>query len=505
VSNGSPSSGDDTESGEQPEIQQDDDGLFGQQVRGVLWSTLERGGSGIISLVVHITLARLLAPEAFGLVAMAYVTINLLGLFKDQGFEEAIIQRAELDDAHLDVALWSLVALSTVLTVAGLVASPFIADFFGEPRLTEVLSALMLTIPMLSIQSVPTALLQREMRFRTLSIRSLIASGISGVVAIVMAATGYGVWSLVAKYLLHQLVGAIILWSAADWWPRLRFSRRHLRELITFGATITVTRVINYFNRNLDDILIGRFLGPEALGYYSIAYEILLGLTNVLSRTFSAVAFPTFSRLQDDITRLREAFLEAVHTISLLAFPVFSLFAAVAPDLIVVVFGEKWLPSAPVARVLALIGIMQSVALLHSPILNACGKPKWDLGLTIVDVIGNTIGFVIAVRYGIVWVAAAYVIVGYATLPIPLMLIRRLVGMRLSQYLRQIAFPVVGSVVMLGCVLAVEFFVPQGWPTVVRLVLGVVVGLGVYLVAAYLGLPGSSRRLMRRIRDEVGV
>ncbi len=483
----------------------EDDGLFGKSLSGIIWSGLERSGTAIVSTVVHIVLARLLVPEHFGLVAMANVVIGFISLLKDQGFVEAIIQREELESLHLDTAMWAITAQGVVLAGVGVLLAPLVASGFNEPELTDIFRVLVLTIPIMGISSLPTAVLKRDMDFKPLSLRALFASIVGGVVALVLAVLGFGVWSLVFKSLVHHMVSAMILWKAVDWLPGLNFSVRHFKDLFSFGANITAERLLNYFNRQFDDLLVGAVLGSAALGYYTVAYEILKGLTSILGRTGAQVALPLFSRLQSNAERLSGAFLTAVQSTAIIAFPVFTLFIAVAPELFMLVYGPKWAPAVPLARVLALIGILHAVLLLNGPIFKARGKPSWSLWLTVVNVVGNVIGFSVAVFIfeSTLAVAAAYVIRGYLLMPVPLYYVRKLVDVRLREFFGTLVFPTVASAVMVAAVFGIKWVMPEWW-LALRATLLIAAGFATYIGLVYLFLPDSARQIIRRVREQRG-
>lgn len=481
------------------------DGLFGKSLRGLLWSGLERGGTAAISIVVQIALARLLIPEHFGLVAMANVVIGFLSLLKDQGFVEAIIQREEIEEAHLDTAMWAITVQSVVLTIVGFAAAPLVAAGFDEPELADVFRVLVLTIPIMSTSSLPTAVLKREMDFKPLSLRALFAAVVGGAVAVTLAVLGFGVWSLVVQNLVQHLVGAIVLWKAVDWLPGFNISMTHYKQLFAFGANILGERVINYFNRQFDDLLIGAVLGSKVLGYYTVAYEILKGLTNILSRTGTQVALPLFSRLQNEASRLSGAFLTAMQSTALIAFPVFLLFIGVAPELFDLVYGPKWAPSVPLARVLALIGVLHAILLINEPIFKARGKPSWSFWLTGLNVIGNVIGFSIAVFVfeSALAVAAAYVLRGYLLMPVPFYYVRKLVDFRYRDLAERLAFPLLASAAAVGSVFALKFVLPDTWWLAARTALLISVGFATYFGLVYLFLPESARRLVSRVRAKL--
>ena len=479
--------------------------LFSDSIYGVVWSAVQKGGASIISVIVHIVLARLLLPKHFGLVAMANVAVAFIGLVKDQGFGPAIIQRDNLESRHLDAALWTVLGVGLLLAAAGFAAAPWVALFFDAPKLEPVLRVLLLSIPLASVSSIPEAILRREMEFKSLSVRTLLANLVGGTVAVIMAFIGWGVWALVALSLTKTVVGTVVLWVATGWWPKLTYSIDHLKDLFSFGVNITGQKILNFFNRQADDIIIGYFLGASALGFYSVAYEILKGMTDIVARTMTNVALPAFSRLQNDLPRLRKAFLTAVRTTALISFPAFVLYGVVAHDLFLVIYEPKWLPSVPTSQVLACIGILHSVVLFNPPILKSLGKPHWELSLSVLNVVGNLTGFLIGVQFGFFWVAVAYVTRGYLFAPIELHLVHRLIDFDVGEYLRGLFFPALGSILLAASVLGAQALLPADSIGEIRLAIGILVGLATYSAYTYFALPDQTRRVVGMIRKEVGI
>ncbi|MEH2067298.1 MAG: MOP flippase family protein [Nostoc sp.] len=413
-------------------------------LEGVFWSAIQNWGRQAIAFVVFAILARLLGPETFGLVASASIFLAFIGIFLDQGFSVAIIQRKELETEHLDTAFWTNVGIGLLMTVLSIAGAGLVANFFSQPQLTPVIRWLSLSFVIITLSSTQEAIFQRNLDFKPLAIRELIAVCVGGVVGVVMAFMGFGIWSLVSQQLTNGLVQIVVLWSASNWRPRFKFSPKHFKELFTFGINVLGTQILNFVNRRSDDLLISYFLGPVALGYYSVAYRLLIIITQLLTGVTNQVAMPAFSRLQQEPEKLKSAFYKVTQLTSLISFPAFLGMAALAPELVRVLFGEQWLPSIPVMQVLAFIGIVHSVSYFNGTVLTAMGKPFWKLRLNFMHSIANVIGFSIAVHWGIVAVAAIYVIRSYLLTPIDLWFIRKLIGIKLSGYLRQYVIPLAG-------------------------------------------------------------
>jgi len=427
-------------------------------VKGLFWSVIQKWGRVAVTTITFIVLSRLLTPDAFGLVALATAFTIFVELFLDQGFGSAIVQRAKLEPEHLDTAFWMNLLMSILMTVGLIAVSGLVAAAFEEPRLALVLRWLSITLVLSGLSSTQISILQRKLAFKDLAIRSLVANTVGGIVGISMAFAGFGVWSLVGQDLTNCLAGAIILWRASDWRPSFKVSKRHYKELVTFGVSIVGNHALTVLIRRSDDLLIGYFLGPTFLGFYTIGYRLLLIIISLVTEVTNSVAFPAFSRIQHQPDRMREAFYKVTQYTSLFAFPVFIGLAALAPELILTIFGEKWAPSIPVMQVLALIGILQSVLFFNGSVIKASGKPSWQLGIMLLNAVCSILGFLLAVRWGIVAVAASFVIVGYLLAPVSYMTVRRLIQIDFRTYLWQFIPPLTASLVMAAAIAGLKYF-----------------------------------------------
>ena len=453
-------------------------------LHGVGWSAAQSWGSQLVTLVVFAVLARLLSPAAFGLLAMANVFVALIKVFLDQGFASAIIQRRELQDDHLNTAFWTNAGVGLALTGIVVMSSSTVARLFGEPQLAPIVQWLSVVVLVSSLSAVQQGLMKRKFDFKLLAIRSLIAVLVSGVVGVTMAYQGYGAWSLVGQQISFALMQLVLIWRASDWRPKLRFSKRHFDDLFSFGANIVGINLAEFFNRNADKFLIGYYLGATALGYYAVAYKLLETLARLVTSVTNQVTFASFSALQEDKKRVRNAFYSTTQLTGLITFPMFLGLAAIAPQVVLLIFGGQWSESIAIIQILMLVGLLESIYLYNANVMLAMGKPSWRLKVNLVNSVANVIGFFIAVRWGIVAVAAAYVIRAYLLSPIPLLLVRRLIDIEIGKYLRNLAGPAVSAVIMCVAVLyfsaAIEGSVSLRW----HVALSIAVGALVYLVSA---------------------
>lgn len=426
-------------------------------LRGAIWSGIQNWGSQAGSLAIFLVLARLLDPADFGLVALANTFLVLVNIFIEQGFAIALIQRSDIDDRHLSTVFWTQMGLGIGFAAAGYVGADWVAGIFREPALTPILKWFAFLFVVKSLSAVPLAILSRRFAFKQIATRALFGIAISGVVGIAMAVLGFGVWSLVGQQFAYEGMGVIIFWGASGWRPALKFSRRHLRDLFSFGVSIFFANILKFFNQYSDNLLIGYFLGDMALGYYAIAYRILQVLIQLLVKTGNQVALPTLSRLQGEPVRFIRAFYKIVKLAGAIALPAFLGVIVLANELVVTFFGQKWEPSIAIMQVFTWGGIASLCLFFNRSAFVALGKPHWRLWLEFANALLNVTACLIAVRWGLLAVAAAYVLSDFAIVPASAIALKRLTGIELLSYFRQLAAPFICAVGMMVVVGSIKY------------------------------------------------
>lgn len=460
-----------------------DEALGTTAARSVGWVVVDKWGSRIVTLVTIAVLGRMLAPEDFGVVALASMFMTFAGIFVDQGFGKALIQRQDLRPEHIDTAFGAAVGVAIVLTASTMLAAPWIAAGVSEPTLAPVLQWLAIGLVIDALAGAHYALLERAFKFKSLAIRRLTSSLAGAVVGIGCAIAGYGVWSLVAQTLVSSVVGLIALWLASDWRPRGLPKIKALRELWPVGFGVLGIELLGFFGAHTDRMVVAAFLGAQALGWYFMAMRIVGIMVEIFASIFSAVSLPMFSRLQDDHARLREWLYRLTGASSAAALPCFALAAALAPVLLPFVLGEQWTASVPIFQILALLGTINAVAYFDRNVLLATGRAKDALLLTLGQSILGVVLILIAAPYGVLAVAAAVVARQYLYWPIRLALLRRAVGIVPRQYLAQWARPLLASLLMAISVYCIAWYWPEASHSPVLYLIGSsLVGVAIYLL-----------------------
>lgn len=360
---------------------------FGHAVK---WSVVMSLGNQLTNTIAAFVIAGILGPEAFGTVALAIVFLLFSQLFLEQGLTTTIIQRDGLDRRHLDAAFWMVQGTGAVLFVGTLGLAGWWADVNNAPDLQGVLLALSPVILIEALTVVQQALLQRSSEFKLLATRANTAAVIGGVVGVVAALAGAGVWALVAQQLVTKAIALILLWVVGSWRPGLRFSRGAVVDLWGFSTRVFVGKAGTFAQSQLDSIFIGVSFGPLAVGLYRMALRISRTIVDALSQPVALASLPAFSRIQHSRTKLDKVFREAVERSAGMVIPVAAGAAAVS-DLFFRLLGDEWSGAAPVLVVFAALAVMRSVNNICGPLLMAGGRPgtvatlSWSLaGLNVV-------------------------------------------------------------------------------------------------------------------------
>ena len=336
----------------------------------IRWAFAMNWGQQAVTAATSFVLAAVLGPKDFGTVAMAAIYVMFIQMFVEQGLSAALIQRKDLETEHLDSVFWLTLATSLLLAAASVWSSPWWAAANRTPELTPVICVLSLLIPLQGLTAVQQAVLQREMDFRALAIRSNIAAILGGILAVAMALTGWGIWALVAQQLVTSAIATALLWRLGTWRPHWHFSRRHTRELLRFAAGCFIAKMGAFVNRRSDALLVGLFFGPVAVGLYRFADRIMNMILIATTRSIALVSLPHFSAAQDDREQLKRRFLVCLRLGATMTIPPLACVAAVS-DGVMALVGPEWMPAAPATSLLCLVGIVQSLTLFVGPLLQA--------------------------------------------------------------------------------------------------------------------------------------
>ena len=344
--------------------------------RAVKWAYIMNWGEKGFSALFTFVMASILGPHDFGTVSMAMIYILFIQMLLNQGLFSAIIQRKDLQLEHLDSVFWLGQAASLILVGLSVALSSWWAGVNHLPQLAQVIPVLSLTIPIEGLAMVQRAILQRDMDFKSLCMRSNGSVMIGGVIGLTMAFNGFGVWSLVGQRLAEDMSALGLLWRLSAWRPRVKFSFGHLKELLGFSGASFIGKLGTFANQQSSALLVGLYFGPVAIGLYRLAERMMGLVLDVATNSLQTVSFPEFSRLQDKPSELKRSVLSCLRLSSIVTLPALAGLASIS-DAFMGTIGGKWIPAADALKILCVLGAALAFANFTGPLLSALSKPHW--------------------------------------------------------------------------------------------------------------------------------
>jgi teichuronic acid exporter len=425
---------------------------------GVAWSFVNIGVSTLLAALVFLVTSRILAPEDFGAVAFAASIITLFAVLIPSAFGEALIQRDDLRQDHLDTLFW----LTFGIAMAGygllFVASPWIAAWNGVPMLATILPVLGLRLVFDALLTVPASLIMRRMQFRSVALRTTVANGIGAVVCLAMVLMDYALWALVASQVISSLTGMIVAFAAARWRPGAQIRWGSLKDLMGFGGYAMGGKILHEVR--IDQFLLGVFLGPAVLGLFYFGRRLFQMLRDMTVGAFAPVSNVLLASLQRESDKRQRAYLAASYASAGLAFPVFAGLLAVAPTAVPWAFGAQWAGAVFTVQCFCVIGIMAGLGLMQGALIRNLGRADWWFWYQAVMQLSTIPIILIAYPFGLNVVMAALVVRTVALWPASVRMAQQLLDMPLWQYVQSLRGPVFGTVAMVVWVTVL----PAIWP-----------------------------------------
>ena len=365
-----------------------------------------------LTFLNQVLLARLLMPEDFGLLAMAWPVIAFIQLFADLGLSQATIQRKEINQGQLSFLFWLNVSASGFLAALVIVLSPLVAMFYHEPRVAGVVAALGAMFLVNGLSTQHFAIFTRHLQFRKLALIDLTAFFVSMAVGLTAAWSGMGYWSLVVSQASNYLASSSLAWLLSQWRPSRPAFPDEWRDMLKFGGNLTGFNLVNYFARNLDNVLIGRYNGEAALGLYDRAYKLLLLPLNQINQPVSRVAMPLLARTQGEPEVYRRAYLRMIEMVMLMIYPGVIFAIVTSHNLITTVLGERWAEVGPIFAVLGIGALFAPLGQSTGWLFISQGRTREMRNWGIVCSAIYVASFVAGLPWGPLGVAIAYITTG---------------------------------------------------------------------------------------------
>lgn len=422
-------------------------------IKGFLWTGTGKAVEQGITWIISILLARLLSPNDYGLMAITSIFIFFINYLNEFSMGAAIIQRKDLDETCLNSIFWFIFAMSILSYSITYIFSNTIASFFNQEKLADILKIAGLSFMIMAIGVVPSCLILRDLKFN-LSTKINFVSNISmGIVSMVLAYWGFGVWSLVFGFIMKSMSFSALSFYFCSWKPKFLFSFNKFRQLMKFGFPYTVSKSLHALYYNSDNFIIGKFLGEKLLGYYYMAFHLATMPIDKLSRIINDVNFPVLSKLQHNNDKARNHLLKTSKYISIIIMPLLIGMILVADDFINVVLGKKWIPIIYPLKLFCVIGILRTINSTIPPLLIAKGRTDLNLKYSILSAIFLPTGFLIGVQFGINGVVYAWIII-YPFLTVYLLRLGlREISLPFKEYIKNLAPAIKASTFMATAVI----------------------------------------------------
>lgn len=450
---------------------------------GVVWSVAEKLGSMLMQMVVSIVVARMLMPEDFGVLAILTFFAALMVVVVDSGFSQTLIRKSSpTDNDYKSVFLFNVVT-SVVLYVAMTALSPAIASYYDLPVITKIAPVLFLMLPVNALCVIQNTIFARQFRFATLSRINFSSAALAGVAAIVMAWSGFGVWSLVAQRLVQVTVKAALLWWRGEWRLQGEFDKSALGAMSGFSFRLMGTDIISYLYNNISQLFIGKIYSASTLGYYNQAQKLKeLPVTSVV-QSFQSVTYPALANVKDNKQKFADSYLRVLAITAAVIAPIMVGMVAVADDMFMLLLGERWMPTVPYFKILSLAGLFYPISMIAYNVLKVAGDGKVILSLEVVKKVIMTIILAVTIPHSVVAIAWGMVVMAVVEFALNAAFSLRFAQLRVSDLFFTLLPIALLTVVMFVAVRAVGLYTAH-LQIFVRFVVQTAVGVFVYCAGA---------------------
>ncbi|KQS37789.1 lipopolysaccharide biosynthesis protein [Pedobacter sp. Leaf194] len=377
-----------------------------QALSGIVWTYSQQFGGQLVTFLVSLILSRVLIPEEFGLVGMLTVFVGIGTVLFDGGLTSSLIRTKELDAADYSTVFYFNFACSVLIYLILYISAPFIADFYHQPQLELIARIYGLTFIITAFGAVQNTILTKELKFRKQALITISSLIISSTCGITLAFLKYGVWSLVIMAVVNAFINSLLLWLTTGWYPIRVFDREKFNNHFHYGYKLTLSGILDIIFTNIYQIIIGRVYSPTQVGYYARANSLMMLPVGNISGALNRVVFPIFSKIQDDIPKLKAAYKKIMLMVLFIITPAIVFMAVLAQPLIIFLFSEKWLKMVPIFQIICLTGVLYPIHMYNLIILQVVGKSDLFLKLEVFKKIIVVIILPISLYfgfYGLLW------------------------------------------------------------------------------------------------------
>lgn len=445
----------------------------------MIWRFAERCGAQIVQFIVSIVLARILAPEAYGIIALVTVFTTILQVFVDSGLGNALIQKKDADDLDFSTVFYTNIVICLVLYIGIFIASPTIARFYDDLNLIPVIRVLSLTLVISGVKNVQQAYVSKKMIFKKFFFATLLGTIGAAFLGIIMAINGMGVWALVAQQLFNLSLDTIILWITVKWRPKLCFSFKRLKKLFSFGWKLLVSSLIDTVYNNVRQLLIGKLYSSADLAYYNRGKQFPNLIVQNINNSIDSVLLPTMSQEQDNKEKVKNMTRKAIKTSVFIMAPLMMGLAFTSKNVVTLILTEKWLECVPYLCIFCITYMFYPIHSANLNAINAMGRSDLFLKLEIIKKIVGIVLLLVTIKINVLAMALSLLVSSVISQIINSWPNKKLLGYSYIDQLKDI-LPSIMLAIFMGVVVYIIGFIKL--PTILSLILQIIVGIIVYIV-----------------------
>lgn len=459
------------------------DSLKSKTVKGVVWSSIERFSTQGVQFLIMIIMARLLTPKDYGLIGMLAIFLAVAQSLIDSGFSQALIRKQNRTDVDNSTVFYFNIIVSCSLYLILFITAPFVADFYNQPELTSVMRVVCLGVILNSLAVVQRALLTVRIDFKTQAKASLSAAVFSGCIGIVLAYSGFGVWALVVQQLLNLSVNTLLLWIFSKWRPIAVFSWDSFHELFAFGSKMLASGLLDTLYRNIYPIVIGKLFSASSLGHYTRAQQFSEFPSSNITGIIQRVTYPVLCGIQDDMERLTNVYRKFLKLSAFVIFPFMMGLSAVAKPFINISLGSQWEFCGQLLQVICFAMMWYPIHSINLNLLQVKGRSDLFLRLEIIKKILGITVLCITAPFGLIVMCYGQIFNSIVALAINTYYTGKLINVGFIRQMKDLLPTILLSLTMFRTILLVNGLIESN---MYRLIIGIMVGIVVYVSGSYI-------------------
>lgn len=469
-------------------------------VWALVWNFIDRAGQQLLQFVVAIIVANILLPDDYALVAMLAIFTAIGSLIIESGFGAALIQRKDADWRHFSTVFWFNIVMSVVLYALLMAASPLIVAYFHEPLLTPLAAVVFLTLPINATMLIQNTTLTKAVDFKTIAKADLVAMLAASAAAVAMAVSGCGVWTLAWQPVILAAVKSALLWLWSPWRPRRYFSWKLLWSLFGFSSSLLASGLLNACFLNIYSLVLPRLYPKRELGYYSQGNKICDPIVSLVYGSIQNATYPIFSGIQDEHSRLINAYRKTIRFTAFMVFPMLLGALAVAPALFHVLFKQEWWAAVPFFQMLCLGGCCTVLTAINNNFIKVSGRSSAILKIEVAKIVLTIVAVILLLHESVLVMVGGLISVRAVVYVVNMAYTQRLTGYRMTAQLRDIGPYLCISLLMMAAVMSLRLVVEN---QLLLLFLQIAAGVAVYFLITYISgskMLRESLELLKRRR-----